>query len=128
LLFKRWTRACRHSFFPTRYSTLRGGVAALALAVGLGASAIPATVEAQSLPDFTELVEKVGQPSSTSGPTERARASRGGVGPELDEDMLEFFRPVRLADSRTVRTRVAGRSSPHPKANRSSAGSAPGSS
>ena len=46
----------------------------------------------RSLPDFTELVEKVGPAVVNIRTTERARAARGGVGPELDDDMLEFFR------------------------------------
>jgi serine protease Do len=89
--------ACMQTqLLSNRSSTLRGGVAALALAIGLGATAIPATVEAQSLPDFTELVEKVGPAVVNIRTTERARGSRGGVGPELDEDMLEFFRRFGL--------------------------------
>jgi serine protease Do len=74
----------------------RSALAALALAVALGASVLPAPVLAQSLPDFTELVEKVGPAVVNIRTTERARAARGGVGPELDEDMLEFFRRFGL--------------------------------
>jgi serine protease Do len=44
---------------------------------------------AQGLPDFTELVDKVG-PAVVGIRTTERRAARGG--PELDEDMLEFFR------------------------------------
>ena len=53
--------------------------------------AAPAPTRAQGLPDFTELVEKVGPAVVNIRTTERAKASRGGSG-ELDEDMLEFFR------------------------------------
>jgi len=74
----------------------RSALAALALAVALGAPVLPAPVLAQSLPDFTELVEKVGPAVVNIRTTERARAARGGVGPELDEDMLEFFRRFGL--------------------------------
>ena len=57
---------------------------------------------AQGLPDFTELVEKVG-PGGGQHPHHRARprAARGGAGNELDEDMLEFFRRFGMPGSRT---------------------------
>jgi serine protease Do len=76
--------------------TLRLWLLAAALAVGLGAALAPTAVSAQSLPDFTELVEKVGPAVVNIRTTERARGTRGGVGPELDEDMLEFFRRFGL--------------------------------
>jgi serine protease Do len=46
----------------------------------------------QSLPDFTELVEKVGPSVVNIRTTEKARAVRSNGAPEMDEDMLEFFR------------------------------------
>ena len=63
------------------------------LAVGLGAAGVlsAAPVSAQGLPDFADLVEKVGPAVVGVRTTERARAGRG-AGPEADEDMLEFFR------------------------------------
>ena len=61
--------------------------AVLIAAAGLA----PAPVRAQSLPDFTELVEKVGPAVVNIRTTERAKMARGG-GPEIDEDLLEFFR------------------------------------
>ena len=65
-------------------------VGALALCLGVtGALAAP-PVGAQGLPDFTELVEKVGPAVVGIRTTERTRAARGGG--EIDEDMLEFFR------------------------------------
>ncbi len=52
---------------------------------------------AQSLPDFTELVEKVGPAVVNIRTLERSRvAARGGATPEVDEDMLEFFRRFGL--------------------------------
>ena len=55
------------------------------------------TVRAQSLPDFTELVEKVGPAVVNIRTLERSRvAARSGAGPEVDEDMLEFFRRFGL--------------------------------
>ena len=63
--------------------------AALVLFSAIGSLAAPA--QAQGLPDFTELVEKVGPTVVNIRTTERARAARSGSG-ELDEDMLDFFR------------------------------------
>jgi len=68
---------------------LWSGVLALGLAVL--AAVAPAPVRAQGLPDFTELVERVGPAVVNIRTTERVRAGRGGV-PEMDEDLLEFFR------------------------------------
>jgi serine protease Do len=51
----------------------------------------PAPAMAQGLPDFTELVERVGPAVVNIRTTERARAARG-ANPEMDEEMLEFFR------------------------------------
>ncbi|WP_280154619.1 DegQ family serine endoprotease [Piscinibacter sp. XHJ-5] len=65
----------------------------LAIGVALGAALAPAQARAQAtgLPDFTELVEKVGPAVVNIRTTERARANRGAPG-EMDEDLLEFFR------------------------------------
>jgi len=73
----------------------RRGCAALALALCFGGAGMAPPVRAQSLPDFTELVEKVGPAVVNIRTTERARGVRG-VGPEMDEDMLEFFRRFGL--------------------------------
>ena len=63
---------------------------ALALGLGItGALAAP-SAGAQGLPDFTELVEKVGPAVVGIRTTERTKAARGGA--EIDQDMLEFFR------------------------------------
>ena len=71
--------------------------AALLLAVAAGAAMTPLPAMAQALPDFTELVEKVGPAVVNIRTTERARAgARSGAGPEMDEDMLEFFRRFGL--------------------------------
>ncbi|HKX44574.1 MAG TPA: Do family serine endopeptidase [Burkholderiaceae bacterium] len=64
-------------------------VVTLGLAVTGALSAEP--VRAQTLPDFTDLVERVGPAVVNIRTTERARAGRG-TNPEMDEDMLEFFR------------------------------------
>src|SRR4051794_13124909 len=51
-----------------------------------------APVSAQGLPDFTELVEKVGPAVVGIRTTERVRSGTA----EMDEDMLEFFRRFGL--------------------------------
>ena len=74
---------------------LVASLSAATVAVALSAAAAPVPVRAQSLPDFTELVERVGPAVVNIRTTERARAGRaGGIPgmPEMDEDMLEFFR------------------------------------
>ena len=71
----------------------------LVLWLGLAASAslLPLPARAQALPDFTELVEKVGPAVVNIRTTERVRAgARGGAAPEMDEDMLEFFKRFGL--------------------------------
>ena len=65
---------------------------AAALSVALLTGGVAAPVRAQNLPDFTELVERVGPAVVNIRTTEKARAGRTGAGPEVDEDMLEFFR------------------------------------
>ncbi|MEP7299196.1 MAG: Do family serine endopeptidase [Burkholderiales bacterium] len=60
--------------------------------MGGALAATPAS--AQGLPDFTELVEKVGPAVVGIRTTERTRSARGGA--EIDEDMLEFFRRFGL--------------------------------
>ncbi len=60
--------------------------------VGLAPQAVAqAAVPAQVLPDFSELVERAGPAVVNIRTTERARAARAAR-PEIDEDMLEFFR------------------------------------
>lgn len=56
----------------------------------------PAPVMAQGLPDFSELVERVGPAVVGIRTTERARTARLAGNPEIDEDMLEFFRRFGL--------------------------------
>ena len=71
----------------------------LALGLGVTGALAAAPVGAQGLPDFTELVEKVGPAVVGVRTTERTRTARGaggGAGPEADEDMLEFFRRFGL--------------------------------
>ncbi|HEX6705378.1 MAG TPA: DegQ family serine endoprotease [Albitalea sp.] len=65
----------------------------LATVVALFTAVVPTPARAQqvALPDFTDLVEKVGPAVVNIRTTERVRAGRGGS-PEMDEDLLEFFR------------------------------------
>jgi serine protease Do len=67
---------------------------ALALSLGMTGALAAVPVGAQGLPDFTELVEKVGPAVVGIRTTERTRSARGGS--EIDEDMLEFFRRFGL--------------------------------
>jgi serine protease Do len=75
---------------------------ALAL-VTASAWALPPFAVAQSakgLPEFSELVEKVGPSVVNIRTTERSRSARaglgGGAGPEIDDDMFELFRRFGL--------------------------------
>ena len=88
--------------FPTRpfnplasLGPAKSWLGALALSAAVGATAlaaVPVPVRAQGLPDFADLVEKVGPAVVGIRTTERTRAGRSGAGPEIDEDMLEFFK------------------------------------
>jgi len=70
----------------------RYGFGAVALSLSLIATAAPQAAKAQGLPDFTDLVDKVGPAVVNIRTTEKARAARGPGGGDIDEDMLEFFR------------------------------------
>ncbi len=76
-------------------SRRRGWFGAWLLAAGVFLAT--SSVHAQGLPDFTDLVEKVGPAVVNIRTLERSRMGvRGGAGPEMDEDMLEFFRRFGL--------------------------------
>ena len=87
------SRTALHAIHASMRCRLWLGVLVLGLGVTGVLSAAP--VGAQGLPDFTELVEKVGPAVVGIRTTERARTARGGSG-EIDEDMLEFFRRFGL--------------------------------
>jgi len=81
----------------TRRSIGARAVLALLLTLGMATTGalVPQAVQAQQvLPDFSELAERVGPAVVNIRTTERARAGRGGApgSPEIDEDLLEFFR------------------------------------
>lgn len=79
---------------PIFFVTLAATALCLSL---LAATPTNSQAQAQALPDFTELVEKVGPAVVNIRTTERGRSARsGGAAPEIDEDMLEFFRRFGL--------------------------------
>ena len=72
----------------------RRSLVALFLFTSLGAGGLlpaPAFAQGRELPDFTELVERVGPAVVNIRTSERARAAAQGGG-EMDEQMREFFR------------------------------------
>jgi serine protease Do len=75
----------------------RSFVAAMAgLLVAGGAAFVPVGARAQSgLPEFADLAERVGPAVVNIRTTERRTARNNGL-PEMDEDMLEFFRRFGL--------------------------------
>jgi serine protease Do len=52
----------------------------------------PAQAQTVSLPDFAELAERVGPSVVNIRTTERSRSGSGAAGPQMDEEMQEFFR------------------------------------
>lgn len=71
----------------------RGFLMALAslLVVGAATLASPPALAQSNLPEFADLAERVGPAVVNIRTTER-RAARGNGTPDMDEDMLEFFR------------------------------------
>jgi serine protease Do len=67
----------------------------LALAAAAAFVAPPVQAQGQSLPEFADLAERVGPAVVNIRTTER-RSARGEGMPEMDEDMLEFFRRFGL--------------------------------
>ncbi len=87
-----WTRV---GPVPVLSSTLRGwrhAIGLLATCLVLSFGGTQTLAQAQGLPDFTVLVENVGGSVVNIRTTERNRAVRGNGAPEMDEDMLEFFK------------------------------------
>ncbi len=79
------TAAARRSFV----------VAIAGLVVAIAGVSVAPSVQAQALPEFADLAERVGPAVVNIRTTER-RAARNGASPEMDEDMLEFFRRFGL--------------------------------
>lgn len=72
---------------PSRARLVLGGTA-LALALALGQS--PATAQSRELPDFSELVERVGPAVVNIRTSEKVKMTQGQA--EINEQMQEFFR------------------------------------
>ena len=70
----------------------RAWLVALVVSLGVGGALAVPPARAQGLPDFTDLVEKVGPAVVGIRTVERLRSVPGGAGSEIDPDMLEFFR------------------------------------
>ncbi len=90
-IFFSWAQFARRSLMSTALRASRRSVGALAAVLVLSAG-MPVVGQAQGLPDFTVLVENVGGSVVNIRTTERPRAGRGSGAPEMDEDMLEFFK------------------------------------
>ena len=76
---------------PTRTSSRsRMLMSGAALALGLAFAQVPAGAQARELPDFTELVERVGPAVVNIRTAEKVKAAEGQ--PEMNEQMQEFFR------------------------------------
>ena len=87
----------RQNQTTARIVSFRHAALALLTATTLAMSAAPMPAHAQAavreLPDFSELADRVGPSVVNIRTTERARAGRAPQGgPEMDEDMQEFFR------------------------------------
>ena len=83
--------------FPSIATALRAGLAAVVLGTALTVVALPSPAIAQGLPDFTELVEKVGPAVVNIRTTERARVTRS-PGADPDEDSLDLLRRFGFPD------------------------------
>ena len=80
--------APRWRSWSRRWAAAVLGAALWAPVVG-GLALTPPQAQAQGLPDFTQLVDKVGPAVVNIRTTEKTRASSG---PEMDPNMQEFFR------------------------------------
>ena len=87
-----WARAGRHPVLSSALPLWRRAIGVLATSMVLSVGGMHAVAQAQGLPDFTVLVENVGGSVVNIRTTERHRATRGNGAPEMDEDMLEFFK------------------------------------
>ena len=78
------------SLLLTRWSSALASAALLSLTLGL--APLPAVAEAKDLPDFTELVERVGPSVVNIRTSEHLKAQGAAGAPEMDEQMQEFLR------------------------------------
>ena len=79
-------RAWMHRGWPT------AALLSLALVLASPAPSVAQPVPTRELPDFTELVDRVGPAVVNIRTAERARAGASTGNPEIDEQMREFFR------------------------------------
>lgn len=85
-----------HSSVSVMPAARRGAIVVLAsLFMAAAGAGIALPAKAQALPEFADLAERVGPAVVNIRTTER-RSARGGASPEMDEDMLEFFRRFGL--------------------------------
>ncbi len=86
-----------HTNTSVNAAARRSFISALAGLIVVSAAVLaPVGARAQAnLPEFADLAERVGPAVVNIRTTER-RSARGGASPEIDEDMLEFFRRFGL--------------------------------
>jgi serine protease Do len=103
--------------------------ATLALGLSVSGGLMAPAAHAQGLPDFTDLVEKVGPAVVGIRTTERPQAARGGASPDMDDDMRDFFRRFGLPVPSQPQPRATPRTptpSPAPEADPQTRGVASG--
>ena len=104
------------SLDSSRAASVRAGFASLVLGAALAIAAPPMPAVAQGLPDFTELVEKVGPAVVNIRTTERAHAARTPGG-EPDDDSLDLLRrfgsPIPPRQGPRAPERGDGEAQPH---------------
>jgi len=86
------TSAGRHRVISSILRGWRRALGLLATLLVVSVGGVHPVAQAQGLPDFTVLVENVGGSVVNIRTTERQRVVRGNGAPEMDEDMLEFFK------------------------------------
>ena len=89
-------------------------LSATLLSLSLGLASLPAQAQARELPDFTELVERVGPAVVNIRTSERVRAGATGS-PEMDEQMQEFLRRFGIPLPRRNAPRGGGEEEQQPQ-------------
>ncbi len=91
-IFSPPTHAGRRPVVSSPLHAWRHAIGVLTALLVLCAGGMHNAAQAQVLPDFTVLVENVGGSVVNIRTTERQRAARGGGVPEMNDEMLEFFK------------------------------------
>ena len=86
------THAGRRTILSSPLHTWRHAIGVLAASLVVCVGGLHSAAQAQVLPDFTVLVENVGGSVVNIRTTERQRAARGSGAPEMNDEMLEFFK------------------------------------